>query len=340
MPDPTLRLTYTALRTFVAEYLGIAPLVSNVAALPIDAHDLDLVGRLVNRGYARFVSESDRWRFLDAPLPLRFAPQSIRPITAVSATTVTVASIANQFPNGNFVGWQVTLFDPPTNTSIVKTVLGYTGATGVFTFDAVPSIIVAGDQLWYAGALNTAGEAWRYFLPDDFYGVLKAPFTYGTTGPRQTIDEVPEVVIREFRSGSRSTGTASAVSFRPVNTDATATGGRWEALFWPEPSDTGIVTAIYKRFPQALSAGTDTSVAGFQHDQSILAAALASAELYRNDRIGIHEQSYQQSLLRSLKLDSRATTARNRPYGDAGETAFVRPFNYASPTSYNGTRLD
>jgi hypothetical protein len=69
---------------------------------------------------------------------------------------------------------------------------------------------------------------------------------------------------------------------------------------------------------------TDHSVAGFQHDEAVLAAALAMAELDRNDTMGVREARYQMAYAAS-SLDAaqaasphRSTTAtRGSPRGCA-----------------------
>lgn len=340
--DPTLRLTFDLLRIRVAEMLGIAPvLAGNVAALPTDVHDLDLVGRLVNDGYRRFVSENEKWSFLNVPNYVRFVVQSIYTVTAQTGLTFTVGAIATTFANDHFNGYEFTITGDDGEDAIY-TVTDYVGSSGLFTVAvALPSTFTVNSTLKIAGPNNVGGEAYRYYMPGDFYGVMKSSFIYDENGPRVAIDEITEVELREYRAGSRSTGTATLYSFRPINTTNATTGRRWEAMFWPEPTGSYRVSGVYKRFPQALTASTDVSVAGFQHDQTILAAALAAAEIYRNDTIGVHESSYQQALARSMKLDARATPARNRPYGDMSDKGyFRRPGNYAQPTSYGGIPLD
>lgn len=245
MPDPTLNLAFSALRIRVAEYLGLAYLGAagdEAASLPTDAHDLDLVGRLVNDGYRRFLTDHEKgWNFLTVPLLVTFGT----------------------------------------------------------------SLVASPDRS-------------RYYLPDDFYGVLVQPFTYpaNTSAGLTTIDPVPEFVLRELRATSNASGFPSVVALRAINTTATATGQRWEAIFWPPPTGTEVVTAVYKRFPAALSAATDRSVAGFVHDGSVLQAALAEAELQRNDRAGPREAAYQAALLRSKLIDARTTAPRGGGYGD------------------------
>lgn len=183
----------------------------------------------------------------------------------------------------------------------------------------------------------------RYYLPDDFYGLLLQPFTYASGGPRISISPVEESRIRSLQAGATVTGPPSLFSFRPINTDNTATQHRWEALFWPTPNSALVVTADYKRFPNALSTGTDTSVAGFQHDRAVLAACIAAAELQVGDSAGPRESHYQTLLAKSLKLDARASTVRKQDYGDKSEDRTLmgrRPLNYYGVSTYNGVTLN
>jgi hypothetical protein len=264
MSDSTLNLTFTKLRIRVAEFLGIAyygATGTEAAQLPVDAHDLDLVGRLVNDGYARFLNDNEKgWRFLTVPLTITF------------------------------------------------------------------------------GTGTVAADNSRYYLPDDSEGIIRGPFIYPSTGPFIRIDEVTETRIRELQSvGTATTGDPSVYAIRAINTTASATGQRWEAIFWPTPVGTQAVTAIYKRFPLALSGASDVSVAGPIHDRSVLAAALAAAELQREDKIGPREAAYQQALTASRKLDDRSAPSSLGDYGDKSEEGdgHVRRFDM----TYNGTTI-
>jgi hypothetical protein len=153
-----------------------------------------------------------------------------------------------------------------------------------------------------------------------------------------SVQETSESYIREKRAMNRTTGTPVEVAFRPINTDATSTGKRWEAIFWPSPSQALSVSAQYRRFPAALSANSDVSVAGFHHDRTVLAAALAAAELYRNDKVGVQEATYQSRFTSSKKLDGHAIPNRVREYGDKGDTAMgLRPSSDFRAASYNSS---
>lgn len=261
MADSTLRLTFSELRIRVADYLGLATIAAgSAAALPTDVHDLDLVGRIVNDAYRRFLTDSNRWNFLTVPLSVTF------------------------------------------------------------------------------GTNMVAADKSRYFLPDDFYGLLLSPFTYASNGLGVSIRQVNEATIRQYVSGGGdSTGDPVVFAIRPINVDATATAQRWEAIFWPTPDGTEAVTAVYKRFPNKLSANGDVSVAGFQHDQTVLQACLAAAELQRGDAMGPHEKMYQTRLDMSKSIDRRAAPASLGGYGDRSEDGpYPRRFEL---TTYNGNPI-
>jgi len=192
------------------------------------------------------------------------------------------------------------------------------------------------------GTGTVGGDNARYYLPDDFYGLLVTPFTFDSSGPRIAIDPVSEQELRELQAANDSSGDPVVVAFRAINTTETATGQRWEAIFYPEPSGTQTVTATYKRFPAALSSGTHRPVSGFQHDPAILEACLAAAELEVGDSAGPHEAAYQRELKVSLELDARASHHRSKDYGDKSEDRLGRrrPFSYYGVDTYNGNSID
>lgn len=320
----------------VADYLGIADRSGSSLAVPTDAKDLELVKRLVNDGYRRFLTDNEKWNFLVVPLAITFVAQSTFTITSRTTTTLVASGIAGTYADDVFNGFEVTAIDATLGTKFVYTVTDYTGVSGTFTFASTDATLGANDTLEVAGIRNVAGQADRYYLPDDFYGLWKPYFTYDENGPRSTIQEVTESEMREFKANNLTTGDPGEVAFRAINTAATSDGKRWEAIFWPEPSGTQTVSAMYSRFPALLSATTDVTVAGFHHDDTVLASALAAGELQRNDKAGVHEQTYQMKLAKSKKLDARATPHKSRDYGDkTNDNGFQRPSSDYRPSAYN-----
>lgn len=204
---------------------------------------------------------------------------------------------------------------------------------GKWNFLTVPLSLTFGSGL-------VAADPARYYLPDDFYGIVVGPFTFGATGPRIEIIQVTEKELRRMQAANNSSGTATYYTVRPINTIATATGQRWEAVFYPAPSGTEVVTARYKRFPQAMSNGTDSPVCGPVHDRMVLAACLAEAEVDVGDNIGPREAVYQRELKKSMRIDARTVAPRILDYGDKSEAkSYGRPANYYGVDTYNGNPL-
>lgn len=362
MADPTLGLTFSDFQIRVAEFLGMAYYGSNgqgAAQVPINTQDLDLVTRLVNDGYRRFIGENPKWIFLNVPITITFntAPfQSLVTATGTNAgsggtITWTDSSIAGVYADNFWAGQggQITHIDTSLDEFLVTASVG---ATGAFTGTVAPNMPGEVPQVSESYVLApypvVAGQQWRYYMPDDFYGELLTPWTYNIGGPRLTVTTVSEYEIRELRAGANTTGTVSNCAFRPINTMATwpfgaSTGGqRWEALFWPSPATTNTLTAIYKRFPQKLANATDRSVAGYQHDDTIMQAIIAEAERQRGDTAGPREAGYQTALKRSLAVDARAAVSKVSGYGDRSEDRVPfgrRPMSYYGVSTYNGARI-
>lgn len=345
MADPTIGLTLADYQIRVAEFLGFAYLGADglgIAQVPVNAHDLDLATRLVNDGYDRFMQENERWNFLNAPLSLTLNSNAVTGMaTSGSVTTLVDSSLASVYADNFFNGWQMTITHADTSADEVV-ITAYTGLTGTFTFATANESTVVGDQYSVMNVPNVFGQSWRMYLPDDFYGVLITPWTYNIGGPRLTVNTVSEITVRELRAGANTSGTVSTAAHRPIRTSAASTGERWEVMFWPSPATTNTLTAVYKRWPQKLALSTDRSIAGPQHDRTVLAAAIAEAERQRGDSLGPREQEYQAALARSRKLDARAYTVRATEYGDRSEdrAAFGRrPLNYFGADTYGGVRI-
>lgn len=340
MADPSLRMNFASLQTRIAEYLGLADYSGGTAAPPVNAHDLSLVKRLVNDGYRRFVTDNDTWNFLNVPLSLQFVTGYTGAASSGSATTLVASTLANVYATSFFNGFtiEVTSASGTVQTAVVT---GYVGTTGTFTVASWPSFTPASASSFrLADATAVAGDNSRYYLPSDFYGDLIQPFTYPSNGPYKYIRATTEAVIRQYIAGQGvTTGDPLMAATRAINTLPTADGQRWEVIFWPRPSGTQTVAAMYKRFPNALSADTDTSVAGFQHDEAVLDAAMAAAELQRGDVAGPKEGKYQASLARSKKTDGRSKPSRIGDFGDRSQDA-VGGIDRFYWRNYGNTPLD
>jgi hypothetical protein len=98
MAQPTLSLTFQDLIIREAEYLGVADYSGGAAAIPTNAHDLDLCKRLINDGYRRALADNDEgW-------------EALRPIFTI---TFVVGQQGYDMPDG-FNGTLITPFTYPT----------------------------------------------------------------------------------------------------------------------------------------------------------------------------------------------------------------------------------
>jgi hypothetical protein len=192
--------------------------------------------------------------------------------------------------------------------------------------------------------LTPDGINYEYELPYDFQGEFLTTWTYPTSGPVAYMKECPEQHLRMLRAGRATTGYPSLFAISPKATvDATTTGARWLVNFWPTPVSTiETLTARYRRLPMALSATTDRSVAGPQHDQAVKQAAIAAAEIQRYGEAGPQETLYQSLLAGSIKRDVRNVPRSLGYNGDGSDERHSRghwPSRANQVDSYNGVQV-
>lgn len=72
MGEPTLSMTFQDLIISVAEFLGVADYSGGSAAVPSDAHDLDVCKRRVNEGWRRFCNSNPNWNWRDREFTITF----------------------------------------------------------------------------------------------------------------------------------------------------------------------------------------------------------------------------------------------------------------------------
>jgi len=74
--EPTLALTFNDYILRVAEFLGLADYSTGVAAIPTNAHDLEVCKRLVNDGWRKFFGASPRWNWVLQTFSITFETSS------------------------------------------------------------------------------------------------------------------------------------------------------------------------------------------------------------------------------------------------------------------------
>lgn len=342
MADPTLGFQFQDLILRVAEFLGVADYTNGTAAVPTDAHDLDLCKRLVNDGYRRYTNSNPNWQVTTPPTTITF--QAAYRGTASAATTTTITDATLVQPAGvAFVGMTIGI-TAGTGINQTSTVTAFNPATGVLTF--APAMAIAPDltsQYSLAGPQCVAGDNSRYFMPDNFSGELLTPWTYDQYGPRIRIEPIHEGRIRELLAGAHYQGTPRLVAIRPVAVSNSSTGGRWEAMFYPAPAGPYNVTCRIRVYPQALVNLADRHIFGPVHDEGIVACALSEAEQQRNDTVGIWSQRADAAIARAKALDAGSTPKRLGDYGDTSDDRLGvqgrRPLSFYSVDTYNGNAV-
>lgn len=74
MAEPTLAKKFQDFIQVVAEHLGLASYSGTTAAVPTDAHDLDLCKRIVNDGWRLFYNSNPRWNWTLQTFAITFDP--------------------------------------------------------------------------------------------------------------------------------------------------------------------------------------------------------------------------------------------------------------------------
>lgn len=336
MADPTLVFTFQDLIIRVAEYLGFADYSGGAAAIPTDAHDLDVCKRYVNDGYRRFVNANPRWRFLTPLITLTFSPLVSGTATAVGTTT-TLKDTSRTEATGSFVG-QTIWFTGGTGAGQTALISAFSSATDTFTFGAVAVAPDTTTTYEVAPATCVNGDCRRYYLPDNFYGSLIVPWTPPANGGYPNLVVVDEEMIRQMYAGASASGYPTFGGYRPLATTVTSTGKRWEMVVWPTPSTAYTITARARLYPDRLVNLTDRQTCGFEFDEAILAACLAEAERQRNDNSGIHRDNYAQALAAAMAIDKESAPKRLGGYGDRSDDVRLpmRPYGYKGVDTYNG----
>ena len=180
----------------------------------------------------------------------------------------------------------------------------------------------------------------RYFMPQDLNGDTMGPWTYG---PDQNvwpeIETITENIIRQWRSihAGNQEGIPRYAAFRKTPDRDVPAGqrGRWEVLFYPDPGEPYDLEIVYRHyFNDLIDPVRDFSPAGAEHDETIVAAAIAKAELDRDDTMGARMEYYQKCLGNSIKVDLLAAPKTVGANLDGSSIPFIfnrRQLGYSRP---------
>lgn len=123
--------------------------------------------------------------------------------------------------------------------------------------------------------------------------------------------------------GSARTGLPQAAAIEPVKMTGTeAEGGqRWRLLFFPTADADVTLRLTYQVIPEMLTEARPFHYGGPQHSETFLAAVIAAAELFRDNKRAERWQYFVSRLTASIHLDRRS---RPQVLGYNGDSSDIR----------------
>lgn len=328
MTEPTSTLTFDHLILAVANKLGVAyfgATGTSVAAIPVNAQDLDLCKGLVNNAIRMFIADGPQpngWRWL-------------RPVLRTTVWGDIATNTSNKVSSAtyNVAGSNTTLVVPtaafyPTMELKTMTVTGV-GDLTITDYLSATSVNVSGSNV---AALN---KTWsitadgNYTLPVSFSGQYLGGIAYAAaTNLGVGADWTDESEIREWRSVSdRDTGTPFKFAVQVKDTGTPRR--RWDLLAYPKPD-----SVLSIEFPamlgfDSLVNGTEVPPSPFGHDEAVKAACLAQVEKEVEHILGIETDYYRKiALPNSYRIDAMSAPKKLGYFWNrSSSTNGVRPFH-------------
>lgn len=188
--------------------------------------------------------------------------------------------------------------------------------------------------------LSLVADDYDYDLPDDF-GRLIGPFHYP---PATYVKSIPEVSIGKIiseRANSNHTGDPWWVATRWKSSDGSG-GQRREAIFYPTPDASRVLTYQYEAYQGALTEANPYPLGGMKLAELYIESCLAVAESRLDDSAGQHRAEFE-----ALLVDAVARDRKNgaQYYGDVGnhepvDGEFRRGWGSATyPITYHGDTI-
>lgn len=335
---PSSSFTFSDLRIRIAEYLSVAyygTAGTGKAQEPTSTHDLDMVDRVINDGYRRFLFAHD-WTFLNevAELTLVTATEgTVGTGGTGSFTDTTIDDAADTYKNY----WvQLTASNGSTKYGQIQSQT----SGGVITFYDGSIVVTTGDTYSIAAEPAIRGENDKYIIADDFSGIIHGRVTYasGSNTGVSCLEETDEHSLRTMKVNGTTTGDPYLFAVRPTSPEDHTQHHRWEFIVYPKPTAARTLLVPYRRDPPALVDGHARPRTPHIHDMTLLACCRSEAERTRHDETGIEETNYQNLLKRSLQIDGRMAPKRKgfmtNPEGFGGLY-----FPHGTVDSYNGTEI-
>lgn len=302
-------LTFRDLILDVARKLGYAyygPDGRGVAQIPENQHDLDDCKRIVNEGIRRFL--------IDSPKPFGWRWANPTAEIVLWATVPESATYALTAVNYDPLTDKTTVTTPAdvfydTMEEHTLTIAGY-GNAKLADYLTPRQVRLYGNHVAIpAASLWSMPTDGNLTLPRTFGGSYTGDVTYAADSNRGVTPQwVSELTIRRDRESSgQSFGDPLRLAVRPM-ADARR---RWELMVHPLPQSVTAIQFPYTLHFDALINLEEVPPAPSDHDTTIRAACLATAEQEVADTPGPDTAYYTQSCLpNSYAIDARTAPRR------------------------------
>lgn len=176
-----------------------------------------------------------------------------------------------------------------------------------------------------SGSQCVDSTEWRYYMPEGFYGITTGKISYQEAKGQAGIEWTTEAEIRRnYATAGDITGDPTLAAVRPIQVDDNLVGGEdiplWELIVYPKPGSADVITLTCKIFPNKMVVtSAENPNCGIAHHETVLAAALACAELHRDGAAGPKADEYDQSLIRSIAIDRRRAPQKLGYCGDGSD---------------------
>jgi hypothetical protein len=312
---------YTALRTAIADYLGMGRNTEGTGTSwsDTDAYRLDAI---IKSALAKvyYPNGGHIWSWL--------RPTSTLTTTAPYDTgTVTIVDGVVTLSGGTFPSW-----------SAQGEIAISSGVYTVSTRDSNTQVTLTDVTVDASAGTDYTLRRYLYDLPTDFSG-FEGQLTYAASQSviYPPIENVSDSTLRRHRQQWDETDRPRYVAIRPKTLDTTL-GQRWQAAFFPAPDAAYVLEYRYRVEPQMLSDAYPNPYGGPDIGELILEMCLAVAEQRYRDERGLHTQEAEIRLAAAIEHDIRSYSPDVIGYNaDNSDGAVYDRFTDVATHSYEGT---
>ena len=301
MAESTLSVAYSDLREEIAFYLGYGRTSGNWSADQVLS-----ITSVLKSGLRQFYhppklpsdASAHQWYFMYPSTSLTTGTTT-GTMSGTATTTLTATTAVFDTRMGN------PLSDFPTTVTFTASGTSYTISSVTSTSAVVLTATASAEASDDTFTISTQRD---YTLPDNF-GAIDGKFTYSSSNNFSAIKIVAEGQIRDLRRGATISSFPLYAAIRPLaTTGASATGQRFEVMFYPSPNGTYTLSYSYVPLTNVLDATFTMPYGGEMHGETIMCSCLAVAEQRLDDRKGEKWGDFMQKLQTSVDLDRRNWT--------------------------------